>query len=678
MEEYIGLEEEKARRCAIVFNDTLTLKALLCEPTVSSLNNYEIDFRILFDESNDDDCMIFYTAYPNPMDTTYRLSGRYPIFIFSTVYTAYSLNEYSVFDTGPRERKIDDVGDVFTNMEILKSVSKRSYMISRLSDYQKCKSLALLAGCSTIFRKYYQEPVPQRSIAPCIHAHLFHTFNCTTRHKGKRDRQTSYSSNMRQFLREDKVYTTYQQNTLELLLTRDTTEDTSQGFNNDNQSRQFGNQRTSDKLLGLRETVGRSVVQKTGYSALMQGFGHYEGMQAAKVAGLVEDTDEEIDEQELEAHYSYMAKIQETILSNLNTLMTLNVLEKDDSNVIPDSSNICTNDNQVDQNATESVDERVALANLIANLTLDTEENKTVLKQLKKANASLTQELKECKTNLDESSRALGEATSSRDSSLIALQTKQTELEKYTALNDLTRFCPIGKDTADSEKVHFCILCLFYANTELALLYLHNVKEGNLLYSVSRPQLKSYQVKEKVVPNISQVKFTKKEVEDQHRISSISKKTKSVTACNDSSNSRSLLKSTCFVRELQDNELLTWHWLWIDGFSSELRITHLTLKYTWTLFLRSKDETPEVLKDFLTMIQRNLQAQVITVRTDRGTEFLNKTLHAYFKEEGIEHQTSTPRTLDTERRCRLDDNRTRVEAARTMLSASKLPIIILG
>ncbi|GKF46076.1 hypothetical protein Tco_0135878, partial [Tanacetum coccineum] len=70
----------------------------------------------------------------------------------------------------------------------------------------------------------------------------------------------------------------------------------------------------------------------------------------------------------------------------------------------------------LDQNAAECVDERAALANLIANLTLDMEENKTVQKQLKKANASLTQELKECKTNLDESSRALGEATSSRDS----------------------------------------------------------------------------------------------------------------------------------------------------------------------------------------------------------------------------------------------------------------------
>ncbi|GJX08261.1 hypothetical protein Tco_0196193 [Tanacetum coccineum] len=57
MEEYIRLEEEKARRRAIVFNDTLTSEAtLLCEPTVSSLND-EIDFRISFDESDDEDCM---------------------------------------------------------------------------------------------------------------------------------------------------------------------------------------------------------------------------------------------------------------------------------------------------------------------------------------------------------------------------------------------------------------------------------------------------------------------------------------------------------------------------------------------------------------------------------------------------------------------------------------------
>ncbi|GJY35376.1 retrovirus-related pol polyprotein from transposon TNT 1-94 [Tanacetum coccineum] len=68
----------------------------------------------------------------------------------------------------------------------------------------------------------------------------------------------------------------------------------------------------------------------------------------------------------------------------------------------------------------------------------------------------------------------------------------------------------------------------------------HMSKSSGVIHttSVSRPQLKCYQVKDKVVPNNSQVKFKKKEVEDHHRISSISKKTKSVTACNDSSNSR--------------------------------------------------------------------------------------------------------------------------------------------
>ncbi|GJZ21430.1 retrovirus-related pol polyprotein from transposon TNT 1-94 [Tanacetum coccineum] len=96
-------------------------------------------------------------------------------------------------------------------------------------------------------------------------------------------------------------------------------------------------------------------------------------------------------------------------------------------------------------------------------------------------------------------------------------------------------------------------------------------------------------------------------------------------------------------------------------------------RYTWTHVLRSKDETPKVLIDFFKMIQRGLQAQVITVRTDNGTKFLNKTLHAYFKEELINHQSiiaRTPEQNDAVKR----QNRTLVEAARTMLSASKLLI----
>ncbi|GJR03862.1 hypothetical protein Tco_0526846 [Tanacetum coccineum] len=111
------------------------------------------------------------------------------------------------------------------------------------------------------------------------------------------------------------------------------------------------------------------------------------------------------------------------------------LVENDDSNVTHDSPDMCDNDIQTNQNAE---DERATLANLIANLKLDVDENKKIQKQLKKANASLAHELKECKSILAETSRTLGESNSIRDSCLIALQNKQTEFERYKALNDRT------------------------------------------------------------------------------------------------------------------------------------------------------------------------------------------------------------------------------------------------
>nr|GEY89558.1 hypothetical protein [Tanacetum cinerariifolium] len=87
----------------------------------------------------------------------------------------------------------------------------------------------------------------------------------------------------------------------------------------------------------------------------------------------------------------------------------------------------------------------------------------------------------------------------------------------------------------------------------------------------------------------------------------------------------------------------------------------------------SKDETPEVLIDFLRLVQSGLHSQVRIVRTDKDTEFFNQTLHAYFASKGIHHQTSIARTPEqngvVERQ-----NCTFVEAARTMLSATKVPL----
>ncbi|GJU81994.1 hypothetical protein Tco_1284359 [Tanacetum coccineum] len=104
----------------------------------------------------------------------------------------------------------------------------------------------------------------------------------------------------------------------------------------------------------------------------------------------------------------------------------------------PDSPDMCDNDIQNDQNAVEYDDERVTLANLIANLKLDVDKNKKIQKQLKKANTTLAHELTECKSILAETSRTLGESNSIPDSCLVALQNKQTEFERYKNLNDCT------------------------------------------------------------------------------------------------------------------------------------------------------------------------------------------------------------------------------------------------
>ncbi|GKD35737.1 retrovirus-related pol polyprotein from transposon TNT 1-94 [Tanacetum coccineum] len=261
-----------------------------------------------------------------------------------------------------------------------------------------------------------------------------------------------------------KIYRPTNNNLGTSLNSRNKNVDTSPRYKNDNQIGQFGNQRTVT-VAGAKETVGSQVVQQTGIQCFnYKEFGHFakecrkpkrvkdstyhkEKMllckQAEKGVPLqaeqsdwLSNTDEEIDEQELETHYSFMAKIQEVPIAD--SRIDTEPLEHVDSNVIPDSSDMSDNDIQTDQNAVECDDERVALANLIENLKLDVDENKKIQKQLKKANTSLAHELKECKSILVETSRTLGESNSIRDSCLMALQNKQTELESYKTLNDRT------------------------------------------------------------------------------------------------------------------------------------------------------------------------------------------------------------------------------------------------
>ncbi|GKA74165.1 integrase, catalytic region, zinc finger, CCHC-type containing protein, partial [Tanacetum coccineum] len=52
-------------------------------------------------------------------------------------------------------------------------------------------------------------------------------------------------------------------------------------------------------------------------------------------------------------------------------------------------------------------------------------------------------------------------------------------------------------------------------------------------------------------------------------------------------------------------------------------------RYTWVYFLRTKDEAPDMIIDFVTQVQRNLKASILTIRTDNGIEFKNEKLRAF-------------------------------------------------
>nr|GEW89703.1 hypothetical protein [Tanacetum cinerariifolium] len=165
------------------------------------------------------------------------------------------------------------------------------------------------------------------------------------------------------------------------------------------------------------------------------------------------------------------------------------LVETDDSNVTPDSAYICEDDIQNEQNDVESDDERVTLANLIANLKLDVDENKKIQKQLKNANTTLAQELKKCKTILSETSKSMGESLSVQDSCLVAFRPSRLSLRSLrhlmtvpltmTYLNikhskDLFR----APTTHDMEiRIQTCLMPLAIKTQSDSLKFVHELKQ---------------------------------------------------------------------------------------------------------------------------------------------------------------------------------------------------------
>nr|GEW67774.1 retrovirus-related Pol polyprotein from transposon TNT 1-94 [Tanacetum cinerariifolium] len=475
------------------------------------------------------------------------------------------------------------------------------------------------------------------------------------------------------------------------------------------------------------------------------------------------DTDLEIDEQELEAHYSYMAKIQEVLTADTCTdyepleqvqndtrynvfandlqhseqsesISNTCLVETDDSDVILDSPNMCDNDIQNDQHDIES--DELAL------------QNKQIEFEMYKAFNDRTIDYDKLERKLNETIGQLAQKDIEKKEGwklkayeISMVKEKHDELIKQSLLtkshyeglvNQKTKSQSIqtihmmapkvptynGRPTFANprylKQAQFEIPCLT-SNVNVVCATCEKCLVDSDHFACVTKMLNDVNAGTKK-PNVVPISNRKPKVHLNNFVATPHKKTVASKSTTQKPKSYyrmlyektdlevAFRKSTYFVRDLQGNDLHTVSKAKRSSFKSKaipslkgrLNVLHMDLcgpmrvasinrkkyilvivddysRYTWTLFLRSKDETPELLKEFLMMIQRNLQALVNTARTDRGTKFLNKTLHAFFKEEGIEHQTSTAQTPKqngvVERQ-----NRTPVEAARTMLLVLKLPL----
>ncbi|KAL8089166.1 hypothetical protein AgCh_038803 [Apium graveolens] len=95
-------------------------------------------------------------------------------------------------------------------------------------------------------------------------------------------------------------------------------------------------------------------------------------------------------------------------------------------------------------------------------------------------------------------------------------------------------------------------------------------------------------------------------------------------------------------------------------------------KFSWTYFLKSKDEASEIIINHIRQVNNHPDFKVRRIRSDNGTEFNNSVMRSFCEETGIMHEFSATRTPQqngvVERK-----NRSLIEAARTMLEKSKLP-----
>ncbi|GJT15966.1 ribonuclease H-like domain-containing protein, partial [Tanacetum coccineum] len=102
-------------------------------------------------------------------------------------------------------------------------------------------------------------------------------------------------------------------------------------------------------------------------------------------------------------------------------------------------------------------------------------------------------------------------------------------------------------------------------------------------------------------------------------------------------------------------------------------VTNDYSRFSWVFLLAKKDETSGILRNFIAGIENQLNHKVKIIRSDNGTEFKNQDLNQFCNSKGIKREYSNART-PKQNRVAERKNMTLIEAARTMLAYSLLPI----
>nr|GEZ81426.1 putative ribonuclease H-like domain-containing protein [Tanacetum cinerariifolium] len=103
-----------------------------------------------------------------------------------------------------------------------------------------------------------------------------------------------------------------------------------------------------------------------------------------------------------------------------------------------------------------------------------------------------------------------------------------------------------------------------------------------------------------------------------------------------------------------------------------LVITDDYSRFCWVFFLEHKDAAYPILRDFINLVENQLNKKVKAIRCDNGTEFKNAYMIKLYVSKGIKREYSNASTPQ-QNRVAERKNKTLIEAARTMLADSKLP-----